>query len=64
MLVQAMLRDLLDSPYGRLKVQQHQSVALGNFLESIEQTPMASASIAQVRRVFTYIFLFSAVYGM
>lgn len=46
--VQALLRDLLESPHGRLRLLQHQPVSLQNFLESVEQNPMASASIAQV----------------
>ncbi len=46
--VQALLRDLLESPYGQLRQLQRQPVSLFNFFASVEQTPMASASIAQV----------------
>jgi hypothetical protein len=46
--VQALLRDLLESPFGRLMVQSGSPAMLETFLESVEQSPLASASIAQV----------------
>ncbi|BDA51611.1 Protein ACTIVITY OF BC1 COMPLEX KINASE 8, chloroplastic [Coccomyxa sp. Obi] len=44
----ALLRDLEESPAGRLRALQGQPMLLESFLESVEPAPMASASIAQV----------------
>lgn len=45
---QALLRDLQESPTGRMRELQGQPMLLEAFLETVETAPMASASIAQV----------------
>ena len=45
---QALLADLARSPAGRLRALQGRPLQLEAFLESVEEQPMASASIAQV----------------
>lgn len=42
------MRDLQESPAGQLRAAQGQAPLLEAFLDSVEQAPMASASIAQV----------------
>ena len=50
---QALLRDLQESPAGRLRALQGRPMLLEAFLESVEPAPMASASIAQLGFVCT-----------
>lgn len=48
---QALLRDVQESPAGRLRELQGQPMPLEAFLETVEPAPMASASIAQVNQL-------------